>query len=223
MSIRAKLSEFYGFPISRAYLSNVRGSAFKARLVADLIRSKDVTQALDILALSQKRSAKIFEKLLRSALANAINNHGMSAEGLYLFKIVVNEAKTLKRNRPILRRQTAPIRKRGCHFEILLANRQTKKTQPKLELDLEETKAPPEELVKEKVEISQENNQTETSTLQTETSTLTNQSSLEEKQEAKPQDKQSKIDKTDKKTESKAKPKASTTKSKTTKAKTGDK
>lgn len=123
MSVTAKLTEYYGFQIARAYLSNYRSSAFKARLVADLIRSKGVVEALTILSLTQKRIARVFEKLLRSALANALNNHGMEVEGLYLFRVVVNEAKTLKRYRPILRGRSAKIRKRGCHLEILLAQK----------------------------------------------------------------------------------------------------
>lgn len=123
MSVSKKLTEYFGFPVARAYLPNHRSSAFKARLVADLIRSKSVVEALSILALTQKRIARVFDKLLRSALANALNNHGMEVEGLYLFRVIVNEAKTLKRFRPILRGRSAKIRKRGCHLEILLAQK----------------------------------------------------------------------------------------------------
>lgn len=123
MSVSRKLTEYFGFPVARAFLSNHRSSAFKARLVADLIRSKSVAEALSILALTQKRIARVFDKLLRSALANALNNHGMEVEGLYLFRVTVNEAKTLKRFRPILRGRSAKIRKRGCHLEILLAQK----------------------------------------------------------------------------------------------------
>lgn len=123
MSVSKKLTEYFGFPVARAFLSNHRSSAFKARLVADLIRSKSVAEALSILALTQKRIARVFDKLLRSALANALNNHGMEVEGLYLFRVIVNEAKTLKRFRPILRGRSAKIRKRGCHLEILLAQK----------------------------------------------------------------------------------------------------
>lgn len=123
MSLRAKLSERHGFPISRALLANYRSSPFKARLVADLIRYKGVVEAINILVLTQKRVAKTFLKVLRSALANAINNHGMELDGLYVFRVTVNEAKTLKRWRPILRGRTAKIRKRGCHIEILLAQK----------------------------------------------------------------------------------------------------
>lgn len=123
MSVSRKLTEYFGFPVARAFLSNHRSSAFKARLVADLIRSKSVAEALSILALTQKRIARVFDKLLRSALANALNNHGMEVEGLYLFRVIVNEAKTLKRFRPILRGRSAKIRKRGCHLEILLAQK----------------------------------------------------------------------------------------------------
>lgn len=123
MSVSKKLTEYFGFPVARAYLPNHRSSAFKARLVADLIRSKSVLEALSILALTQKRIARVFDKLLRSALANALNNHGMEIEGLYLFRVIVNEAKTLKRFRPILRGRSAKIRKRGCHLEILLAQK----------------------------------------------------------------------------------------------------
>lgn len=161
MSVSRKLTEYFGFPVARAYLSNHRSSAFKARLVADLIRSKSVVEALSILALTQKRIARVFDKLLRSALANALHNHGMEVEGLYLFRVIVNEAKTLKRFRPILRGRSAKIRKRGCHLEILLAQ---KIVAPKEGSDLPETlqSLPPAETAEASVPVPQTEEPTNT-------------------------------------------------------------
>lgn len=112
-------------PVARALHSYLRGSASKARLVADLIRSRSVPEALNILALCPKRAARHFDKLIRSAVANAINNHGMSYEGLYIYRLLVNEGPTLMRQQPHQRGQSFRIRKRSCHLEVLLANRLT--------------------------------------------------------------------------------------------------
>ena len=77
-----------------AHQRNIHVSARKMRLVIDLIRNKDVTQALNILSFTDKKSAPIVAKLLNSAIANAINNHAMNADKLYIYEILANEGPT---------------------------------------------------------------------------------------------------------------------------------
>ncbi|MCP4354177.1 MAG: 50S ribosomal protein L22, partial [Proteobacteria bacterium] len=77
-----------------------RVSVRKANLVASLIRRKDVATAIAILKNTPKKSSKLFLKLLNSAIANAVNNHGMNADKLYVSLVLVNEGPTLKRFQP---------------------------------------------------------------------------------------------------------------------------
>ena len=89
-----------------------RVSPRKARLVADLIRYRKVTDALNILRNTYKKTSSILLKLLNSAIANATNNAGLDATKLYISKLLVNDGPTLKR---------FAILKRTSHFYIEVA------------------------------------------------------------------------------------------------------
>ena len=69
---------------SRASLKHARISARKVKIVIDLIRGKDVNEALAILKFTPKAASPLVEKLVKSAIANAENNHNMDAEKLYI-------------------------------------------------------------------------------------------------------------------------------------------
>ena len=71
-------------PEAVATLKNARISARKVKIVADLIRGKDAKEALAIVKFTPKASSEIIEKLLKSAIANAENNHGMKSNNLYV-------------------------------------------------------------------------------------------------------------------------------------------
>ena len=86
---------------ARATAKYVRVSSRKAKLVADLIRGKSLGEALSILALTPNKAAKITEKVVKSALANAENNHNMDPEKLYIDQIYADQGT----NRDILQRQ----------------------------------------------------------------------------------------------------------------------
>lgn len=101
----------------------VRVSARKMRLVADQVRGKDIAKARSILAFSTKATAKVVDKALASAVANAENNHDMSGDELYVKSIFVNEGPTLKRFRPRAMGRAARIRKRTSHLTVELAER----------------------------------------------------------------------------------------------------
>jgi large subunit ribosomal protein L22 len=106
-----------------AHLKNVRMSAQKCRLVADLVRGKRVEEALNILAFNSKKAAKIVKDILESAIANAEHNKGLDVDELKVSSIYVNQAATLKRFRARAKGRGARILKRGCHITVSVAER----------------------------------------------------------------------------------------------------
>ncbi len=110
-------------PGAVATLKNARISARKAKIVADLIRGKDVKEALAIVKFTPKAASEIIEKLLKSAIANAENNHHMAHEKLYIAEIYANQGPTLKRIRPAAKGSAVRIRKRTSHITIVLRER----------------------------------------------------------------------------------------------------
>ncbi|MEL0041301.1 MAG: 50S ribosomal protein L22, partial [Ilumatobacter sp.] len=99
---------------TRAVAKHVRSSAYKARVVLDLIRGLDVRRADEVLALTQRDIARDIRKVLRSAVANAVNNDGQDAEELFVVACFADEGTTLKRFRPRARGRATRIRKRTC-------------------------------------------------------------------------------------------------------------
>lgn len=79
---------------------HARSSAQKVRLVADLIRGKKVSQALEILTYTNKKAAGLVKKVLESAIANAEQNDGADIDDLKVAKIFVDEGPTMKRIMP---------------------------------------------------------------------------------------------------------------------------
>ncbi len=104
----------------RAEAKYVRGSAQKARLVADAIRGRSVPEARTILAFTTKAVARDIEKVLRSAVANAEANHGLLGDELVIAAVYADEGPTLKRHRPRARGRVGRIFKRTCHITIKL-------------------------------------------------------------------------------------------------------
>lgn len=101
-----------------AKLKNAPLSAQKGRLVADMIRTMNVSRSLDILRFTPKKGAKLMLKLLESAIANAENNHGVDVDELCVSKVFVDEATTLKRMSPRAKGRANRICKRTCHITI---------------------------------------------------------------------------------------------------------
>ena len=106
-----------------ATLKFARISARKVKIVADLIRGKDVNEALAIVKFTPKASSEIIEKLLKSAISNAENNHNMNSQNLYIAEIYANQGPTLKRIRPAAKGSAVRIRKRTSHITIVLRER----------------------------------------------------------------------------------------------------
>ena len=107
----------------RATARYVRVSARKMRLVADTVRGKDIAAARTTLAFSTRAAAKVVDKVIASAAANAENNHDMSVDELFVSSIYVNEGPTLKRFRPRAMGRANKIRKRTSHVTVELAPR----------------------------------------------------------------------------------------------------
>ena len=108
-------------PGVRASLSNFGMSASKARLVLNLIRGEDVATARDILSGTQREAADVVGKVLASAVANAVNNSGLSASDLYVAAAYADEGPTMKRFSPRARGRAGRINKRTCHITVIVA------------------------------------------------------------------------------------------------------
>jgi len=105
---------------ARAKLSYARISSRKVKLVIDMIRTKTVGDAMGILKTTPKAASELLIKLLESAMANAVNNHNMNADNLYVAEIFANQGPTLKRVRPRAQGRAFRIRKRTSHITIVL-------------------------------------------------------------------------------------------------------
>ena len=97
-------------------------SAQKGRLVADLIRSMNVSRALDVLKFTPKKGAQMMYKLLASAIANAEHNHGIDVDALRVSVVFVDESTTLKRISPRAKGRANRICKRTCHITIKVSD-----------------------------------------------------------------------------------------------------
>jgi large subunit ribosomal protein L22 len=98
-------------------------SAQKVRLVIDMIRGKDVVEALEMLRFVQKRAALPVRKLLASAVSNAEENFGISRDDLYVATIFADEAPTRRWRRFGARGRFKPILRRTSHVTVVLRER----------------------------------------------------------------------------------------------------
>jgi len=108
---------------AQAVAKYLRLSPRKVRLSADLIRGKQVEEALNILSLTPKFGAKVVSKVVHSALANARQNKSIDVDTLFVKTIVINQGPTLKRFRPRAMGRAGKIRKRTCHVTVVLSER----------------------------------------------------------------------------------------------------
>ena len=108
---------------AKATARTVRIAPRKARLVVDLIRGKNLSEAAAILRLTPKAASAVVEKVLKSAAANAVNNFNMDQENLFVKEAFVNEGPRLKRYRARARGRADMILKRTSHITIVLGER----------------------------------------------------------------------------------------------------
>ena len=99
---------------------DIKTSTRKVRLVADAIRKLSVSEALDALSVINKKGAHDLEKVLKSAVANAVNNSKLERANLKIVTIDVNEGTALKRFRPSTRGRIHRYKKRSSNIRIVL-------------------------------------------------------------------------------------------------------
>ena len=109
---------------ARATLSNVRISPRKVQIVLDLIRNKPTDVALATLRLTPKAASPILEKLVKSAIANADNNHSMNKDSLYVAECYVTPGPIMKRIMPRAQGRAYRILKRTSHITVVLKEKE---------------------------------------------------------------------------------------------------
>ena len=109
-----------------ATLRDVRLSAQKGRLVADQVRGLPVDKALDVLAFSPKKGARIIRKVLESAIANAEHNDGADIDELKVTTIYVDKAATLRRMSARAKGRGNTIGKQTCHIRVAVGDGKAK-------------------------------------------------------------------------------------------------
>ncbi len=105
---------------ARATAKYVRISPYKARPVIDLIRGKDVQEALQILEFTPKKAARLIKKVLESAIANAEHNYNMDPDRLYVKRAYVDEGPRFKRIWPRAWGRASRILKRTSHITVVV-------------------------------------------------------------------------------------------------------
>ncbi|MCC6277518.1 MAG: 50S ribosomal protein L22 [Oligoflexia bacterium] len=107
----------------KAFLNFARIAPRKVRLVADLVRGKDVNEAIQILTFVNKKSAPVLRKLIKSAVANADQKKTIDLDTLYVKHISVDQGPTLKRYLPRAMGRASEIRKKTSHINLVLDER----------------------------------------------------------------------------------------------------
>jgi large subunit ribosomal protein L22 len=107
---------------TKASVRGVRLSVDKGRLVADMVRGKKVSQAIDILKFTPKKAAGIVLKCVESAVANAEHNDGADIDELKITSIYVEQGTTLKRFSARAKGRGNRISKPTCHVYVTVGN-----------------------------------------------------------------------------------------------------
>jgi len=105
---------------AKAHARQIRISPQKARLVADLVRGKDVETAINTLRFMPKKGARILRKVIESAVANASQNDAIDVDTLYIKKLYVDGGPMLKRIMPRAQGRANRILKRSSHITVVL-------------------------------------------------------------------------------------------------------
>jgi large subunit ribosomal protein L22 len=108
---------------AKAIARTVRIAPRKVRLVVDLIRGKQIGEAVAILRHTPKAASPVVEKVLKSAVANAEHNYELDVNNLVVSEIFVDEGPTLKRFRPRAMGRASAINKRTSHITIVVSEK----------------------------------------------------------------------------------------------------
>lgn len=113
----------------QAITRNVRSTPQKVREVARIIQGMPASKALDTLRFIPRKTARLLGKTLKSAIANAENNHNLSSEDLFVLSARADQGPVLKRIRPSAKGSAHPIRKSTSHIRIVLSEATTNDNQ----------------------------------------------------------------------------------------------
>ena len=105
---------------AKAIAKYERISPLKVNFICKEIRGKNVDEALAILRFTPKRGARLLEKVLKSAIANAEHNFNMDRDILYISEAYANDAPVMKRWRPKAKGSAYPILKRSSHIGVVV-------------------------------------------------------------------------------------------------------
>lgn len=105
-----------------AHARYIRQTPMKVRSVLDVVRGLPVDEAFVALELTERRAAEPVKKLLASAVANALENHSIPQDALFVAEAYANEGPTIKRFRPRARGRATQILKRTSHITIVVSN-----------------------------------------------------------------------------------------------------
>ncbi|MBP1907434.1 large subunit ribosomal protein L22 [Paenibacillus turicensis] len=108
---------------AKAHARSIRIAPRKAKLVVDLIRGKQVGDAIAILRHTPKAASPIVEKLLNSAIANAEHNYSLDVNKLVVSEVFVNQGPTMKRFRPRAMGRASRINKRTSHITLVVSEK----------------------------------------------------------------------------------------------------
>ena len=109
---------------AKATAKYVRMSPIKLQPVVALVRGKDLEEALKILKFTPGRGAELVEKVIKSAAANAENNHSMNPDNLFVAEVYAHKGPTMKRWRAGSRGRAFPILKRCSHIGVTLREKE---------------------------------------------------------------------------------------------------
>ena len=109
---------------AKAVAKYVRMSSSKLKPVTDLVRGKDLNEALTILKFTPGKGSELIEKVVKSAAANAENNHDMNPDELYVAEINANQGPTMKRWRPGAQGRAGMILKRTSNIYVTLKEKE---------------------------------------------------------------------------------------------------
>ncbi len=107
----------------KAKLRNIRVGSQKSRIVADLVRGKNVNVALKMLTFMPQKPAALIKKLIESAVANADQKKVVDVDNLYIKHLSVDMGPSLSRFRPRAQGRATPIKRKSSHINLILDER----------------------------------------------------------------------------------------------------
>lgn len=109
---------------AKAEAKYIRVSPRKLKGIANLVRGKSIKEAKAILKFTPNKGARIFLKVLESAIANAENNHHMNVDTLFVTEIYANQGPTMKRFKAGSMGRANPWLRRTSHVGVMVAERE---------------------------------------------------------------------------------------------------